>query len=180
MRRKKVLTEKFTSQIWALWQNCFQNFVTNPSERMEFWSEARNLNQFGVTASQPRKMPKSSFHSQLKVHWVMNNWSCKFPFPLPLFWSQVTNETIFLFLVYSFCFSFRRVRVEYYVNENTFKERLQLYFIKNQRSSKYSHEIFTSSKWKRNRRVVFSSFVVLARSNTNRSCCDDVLLFSWR
>ncbi|XP_039953033.1 uncharacterized protein LOC120770006 [Bactrocera tryoni] len=27
-----------------------------------------------------------------------------------------------------------RVRVEYYVNENTFKERLQLYFIKNQRS----------------------------------------------
>ncbi|KAI1290455.1 Potassium channel subfamily T member 1 [Halotydeus destructor] len=28
-----------------------------------------------------------------------------------------------------------RVRVEFYVNENTFKERLQLYFIKNQRSS---------------------------------------------
>ncbi|XP_050423573.1 potassium channel subfamily T member 2 isoform X5 [Adelges cooleyi] len=28
-----------------------------------------------------------------------------------------------------------RVRVEYYVNENTFKERLQIYFIKNQRSS---------------------------------------------
>ncbi|XP_014609318.1 PREDICTED: potassium channel subfamily T member 2 [Polistes canadensis] len=28
-----------------------------------------------------------------------------------------------------------QVRVEYYVNENTFKERLQLYFIKNQRSS---------------------------------------------
>jgi len=26
--------------------------------------------------------------------------------------------------------------VEYYVNENTFKERLQLYFIRNQRSSK--------------------------------------------
>ncbi|CAG5099597.1 Similar to KCNT1: Potassium channel subfamily T member 1 (Gallus gallus) [Cotesia congregata] len=30
---------------------------------------------------------------------------------------------------------FSGVRVEYYVNENTFKERLQLYFIKNQRSS---------------------------------------------
>nr|CAD7195621.1 unnamed protein product [Timema douglasi] len=30
------------------------------------------------------------------------------------------------------------VRVEYYVNENTFKERLQLYFIKNQRSSEYT------------------------------------------
>lgn len=28
-----------------------------------------------------------------------------------------------------------RVRVEYYVNENTIKERLHLYFIKNQRSS---------------------------------------------
>ncbi|KAK4312445.1 hypothetical protein Pmani_016133 [Petrolisthes manimaculis] len=27
------------------------------------------------------------------------------------------------------------VRVEYYVNENTFKERLHLYFVKNQRSS---------------------------------------------
>ncbi|XP_069179342.1 potassium channel subfamily T member 2 isoform X5 [Procambarus clarkii] len=29
----------------------------------------------------------------------------------------------------------QRVRVEYYVNENTFKERLHLYFVKNQRSS---------------------------------------------
>lgn len=28
--------------------------------------------------------------------------------------------------------------MEYYVNENTFKERLQLYFIKNQRSSEYT------------------------------------------
>ena len=28
-----------------------------------------------------------------------------------------------------------RVAVEYYVNENTFKDRLQLYFIRNQRSS---------------------------------------------
>ena len=28
-----------------------------------------------------------------------------------------------------------RVRVEYYVNENTFKERLQLYFIRNQKTS---------------------------------------------
>lgn len=36
-----------------------------------------------------------------------------------------------------FFFFFFRVRVEYYVNENTLKERLQLYFIKNQRSSKY-------------------------------------------
>ncbi len=36
-----------------------------------------------------------------------------------------------------FCFCFvSRVRVEYYVNENTIKERLQIYFIKNQRSSK--------------------------------------------
>lgn len=39
-----------------------------------------------------------------------------------------------------FFFHFR-VRVEYYVNENTFKERLQLYFIKNQRSSEY-HSLF--------------------------------------
>lgn len=31
-----------------------------------------------------------------------------------------------------------RVQVEFYVNENTFKERLKLFFIKNQRSSKYS------------------------------------------
>lgn len=38
---------------------------------------------------------------------------------------------------YSHLFLLFRVRVEYYVNENTFKERLQLYFIKNQRSSKY-------------------------------------------
>ncbi|KAG5832750.1 hypothetical protein ANANG_G00294460 [Anguilla anguilla] len=28
-----------------------------------------------------------------------------------------------------------RVQVEFYVNENTFKERLKLFFIKNQRSS---------------------------------------------
>ncbi|CAL8082842.1 unnamed protein product [Orchesella dallaii] len=32
-------------------------------------------------------------------------------------------------------FQWEKVRVEYYVNENTIKERLQLYFIKNQRSS---------------------------------------------
>lgn len=31
--------------------------------------------------------------------------------------------------------SFLRVQVEFYVNENTFKERLKLFFIKNQRSS---------------------------------------------
>lgn len=30
-----------------------------------------------------------------------------------------------------------RVQVEFYVNENTFKERLKLFFIKNQRSSKW-------------------------------------------
>lgn len=32
----------------------------------------------------------------------------------------------------------RRVQVEFYVNENTFKERLKLFFIKNQRSSECS------------------------------------------
>ncbi|XP_076655993.1 slowpoke 2 isoform X8 [Halictus rubicundus] len=36
---------------------------------------------------------------------------------------------------YAFNDDGERVRVEYYVNENTLKERLQLYFIKNQRSS---------------------------------------------
>ncbi|XP_052746868.1 potassium channel subfamily T member 2 isoform X15 [Bicyclus anynana] len=41
-------------------------------------------------------------------------------------WSDISRS--------SFRFE-ERVRVEYYVNENTFKERLQLYFIKNQRSS---------------------------------------------
>lgn len=30
-----------------------------------------------------------------------------------------------------------RVQVEFYVNENTFKERLKLFFIKNQRSSEW-------------------------------------------
>ena len=35
------------------------------------------------------------------------------------------------------CFP-RRVQVEFYVNENTFKERLKLFFIKNQRSSECS------------------------------------------
>ncbi len=30
-----------------------------------------------------------------------------------------------------------RVQVEFYVNENTFKERLKLFFIKNQRSSEF-------------------------------------------
>ena len=34
-------------------------------------------------------------------------------------------------------FLLSRVQVEFYVNENTFKERLKLFFIKNQRSSKY-------------------------------------------
>lgn len=40
-----------------------------------------------------------------------------------------------------------RVRVEYYVNENTFKERLQLYFIKNQRSSKQRSIIYPLYKF---------------------------------
>nr|CAD7455328.1 unnamed protein product [Timema tahoe] len=47
-----------------------------------------------------------------------------------------TTHVPSVFHVYGvMCF---RVRVEYYVNENTFKERLQLYFIKNQRSSEYT------------------------------------------
>ncbi|XP_037044473.1 potassium channel subfamily T member 2 isoform X7 [Bradysia coprophila] len=41
-------------------------------------------------------------------------------------WSDISRNSVKLD---------ERVRVEYYVNENTFKERLQLYFIKNQRSS---------------------------------------------
>lgn len=42
-----------------------------------------------------------------------------------------------------------RVQVEFYVNENTFKERLKLFFIKNQRSSKWtgkSHYLHTHSE----------------------------------
>lgn len=35
-----------------------------------------------------------------------------------------------------FLFFVCRVQVEFYMNENTFKERLKLFFIKNQRSSK--------------------------------------------
>ena len=35
-----------------------------------------------------------------------------------------------------------RVLVEFFTNEKSFKERLQLYFIKNQRSSKYLIVIF--------------------------------------
>ncbi|XP_069772372.1 potassium channel subfamily T member 1 [Narcine bancroftii] len=38
-------------------------------------------------------------------------------------------------IVTSSIFCFPRVQVEFYVNENTFKERLKLFFIKNQRSS---------------------------------------------
>lgn len=39
--------------------------------------------------------------------------------------------------LYKFVFTFSfRVQVEFYMNENTFKERLKLFFIKNQRSSK--------------------------------------------
>lgn len=37
-----------------------------------------------------------------------------------------------MMLLFSLC----RVQVEFYMNENTFKERLKLFFIKNQRSSK--------------------------------------------
>nr|CAD7255772.1 unnamed protein product [Timema shepardi] len=53
-----------------------------------------------------------------------------------LFPELVTTRVPCVFHIYGvLCF---RVRVEYYVNENTFKERLQLYFIKNQRSSEYT------------------------------------------
>lgn len=51
--------------------------------------------------------------------------------------TRTYNKHSFFSNKHSFFFFFYfRVRVEYYVNENTFKERLQLYFIKNQRSSK--------------------------------------------
>lgn len=60
----------------------------------------------------------------------MNKLYVNFKFCLQL----STNEKFFSFSLIPFT---SRVRVEYYVNENTFKERLQLYFIKNQRSSKY-------------------------------------------
>lgn len=45
-----------------------------------------------------------------------------------------------------FLFFLVRVQVEFYVNENTFKERLKLFFIKNQRSSEYR----PSSQFKNN------------------------------
>uniref|UniRef100_A0A8C5PK90 Potassium sodium-activated channel subfamily T member 1 n=1 Tax=Leptobrachium leishanense TaxID=445787 RepID=A0A8C5PK90_9ANUR len=59
---------------------------------------------------------------------------------------QIINKTLFAsgrdvgqtlaFLLFSrLPFPFSRVQVEFYVNENTFKERLKLFFIKNQRSS---------------------------------------------
>lgn len=35
-----------------------------------------------------------------------------------------------------FVWLFFRVQIEFYMNDNTFKERLKLFFIKNQRSSK--------------------------------------------
>lgn len=55
-------------------------------------------------------------------------------FLLPFFSLSIHSFHTFFFLLFFLLF---RVRVEYYVNENTFKERLQLYFIKNQRSSEY-------------------------------------------
>lgn len=73
------------------------------------------------------------FRSQLNVLRAMNKIYFKFSI---LSWSQTNLNFFSLFLSYLVS----RVRVEYYVNENTFKERLQLYFIKNQRSSEY-HKI---------------------------------------
>lgn len=40
-----------------------------------------------------------------------------------------------------------RVQVEFYVNENTFKERLKLFFIKNQRSSKWMGHRDVLTSW---------------------------------
>lgn len=40
-----------------------------------------------------------------------------------------------------------RVQVEFYVNENTFKERLKLFFIKNQRSSEWGVRGACGSLW---------------------------------
>lgn len=64
-----------------------------------------------------------------------------------------------------------RVRVEYYVNENTFKERLQLYFIKNQRSSEYNPPFLQESPRRRrfcetsdNCQIQCLSLLILCRS----------------
>lgn len=52
-------------------------------------------------------------------------------FPVTQLGSEMTSHLFYS----SFCPG--RVEVEFYVNENTFKERLKLFFIKNQRSSKF-------------------------------------------
>uniref|UniRef100_A0A3Q3IUX2 RCK N-terminal domain-containing protein n=1 Tax=Monopterus albus TaxID=43700 RepID=A0A3Q3IUX2_MONAL len=51
-----------------------------------------------------------------------------------LFGSVLLYAHLYMFTL-TFCFVSNRVQVEFYVNENTFKERLKLFFIKNQRSS---------------------------------------------
>lgn len=48
----------------------------------------------------------------------------------------VCAAVFFVCVTVTFLFLPFRVQVEFYVNENTFKERLKLFFIKNQRSSK--------------------------------------------
>lgn len=60
------------------------------------------------------------------------------------------------------CFPLR-VQVEFYVNENTFKERLKLFFIKNQRSSECSMRRMSVCREKPNparARELFSVLVV--------------------
>ena len=55
---------------------------------------------------------------------------------------------VFVPLTISLFFPFpARVQVEFYVNENTFKERLKLFFIKNQRSSEWMVQASASQPW---------------------------------
>lgn len=59
--------------------------------------------------------------------------------PLSSLFSQFLHPP-YLFLFFCLCPPRNpslRVQVEFYVNENTFKERLKLFFIKNQRSSEW-------------------------------------------
>lgn len=53
------------------------------------------------------------------------------------FWQFIAAKTHFFNASTLMSLLSPRVQVEFYVNENTFKERLKLFFIKNQRSSKY-------------------------------------------
>lgn len=133
-RAATLLWERAVAKLFESWifDNSKETFIQHGVRRLKSRLFVLNA-QLDVESL--LQLQAEVFHSPIR------SWIPWIKYTVPSFSRKLTRFLLFMFV----SFLIHRVRVEYYVNENTFKERLQLYFIKNQRSSEY-HQIFTAPR----------------------------------